>query len=235
MPKNGLKWLVMALKSSRLHCRKITCLCHDKHRRPFECIQSHSVWLYHYYLTYDLYTLLWAVYWSSLCPNGIFQPFFWGGGGGGGGAVAQCYSAWLETEGPRVRASPASLRCSPWARNIYPSLELVQPRKTRPYITERLLIGRKESNQAVKINFFSWFGHEPFCNRVNSINNPESLYLCKVQILLNLKEIHNALCKVIVSFREVVICCISGRCWLTKGLECPTESPTERSESKIRE
>ena len=28
-----------------------------------------------------------------------------------------------------------------------PSLLLVQPRNTRPYITERLLIGNKESNQ----------------------------------------------------------------------------------------
>ena len=43
--------------------------------------------------------------------------------------------------------SPASLRCGPRARHIYPSLVLVQPRKTRPYITERLLMGRKESNQ----------------------------------------------------------------------------------------
>ena len=34
---------------------------------------------------------------------------------------------------------------------IYPSLVLVQPRKTRPYITERLLMGRKESNQTNKI------------------------------------------------------------------------------------
>ena len=30
------------------------------------------------------------------------------------------------------------------------SLVLVQPRKTRPYITERLLMGRKESNQNQK-------------------------------------------------------------------------------------
>ena len=29
----------------------------------------------------------------------------------------------------------------------HPSLVLVQPRKTRPFITERLLMGRKESNQ----------------------------------------------------------------------------------------
>ena len=31
------------------------------------------------------------------------------------------------------------------SKHIYPSLVLVQPRKNRPYITERLLMGRKES------------------------------------------------------------------------------------------
>ena len=51
---------------------------------------------------------------------------------------------------PRVWASPASLRCGPWARHIYPSLVLVQPKKTRPCLTERLLMGRKESNQTNK-------------------------------------------------------------------------------------
>ena len=56
----------------------------------------------------------------------------WGGGGGWGGQI------W---------ASPASLRCGPWARHIYPSLLLVQPRKTRPCLTERLLKRPKESNQ----------------------------------------------------------------------------------------
>ena len=29
----------------------------------------------------------------------------------------------------------------PWARHINPSLALVQPRKTRPYITEKMLTG----------------------------------------------------------------------------------------------
>ena len=53
-------------------------------------------------------------------------------------------------KGRGFRASPASLRCGPWARHIYPCLVLVQPRKTRPYITERLLMGRKESNQTNK-------------------------------------------------------------------------------------
>ena len=62
-----------------------------------------------------------------------------------------------KTEGPRVRASPASLLCGPWARHIYPSLVLVQAMKTHPCLTEkslteRLLMGRKESNQTTKQN-----------------------------------------------------------------------------------
>ena len=40
-----------------------------------------------------------------------------------------------------------SLRCGPWTRHIYPSLVLVQPRKIHPCLTERLLMGRKESNK----------------------------------------------------------------------------------------
>ena len=35
-------------------------------------------------------------------------------------------------------------------KNINPSLVLVQSRKTRPFINERLLMGRKESNQTNK-------------------------------------------------------------------------------------
>ena len=37
------------------------------------------------------------------------------------------------------------------SKNINPSLVLVQPRKTRPFITERLLMGRKESNQTKQL------------------------------------------------------------------------------------
>ena len=36
------------------------------------------------------------------------------------------------------------------SKNINPSLVLVQPRKTCPFITEILLMGRKESNQTIK-------------------------------------------------------------------------------------
>ena len=38
------------------------------------------------------------------------------------------------------------------SKNINPGLVLVQPRKTRPFITERLLMGRKESNQTNTFN-----------------------------------------------------------------------------------
>ena len=35
--------------------------------------------------------------------------------------------------------------------NLYPSLVLVQPRKTHPCLTERLFMGRKETNQTNKL------------------------------------------------------------------------------------
>ena len=38
------------------------------------------------------------------------------------------------------------------SRLIYRSLVLIQHRKTRPCLTERLLMGRKESNQTIKTN-----------------------------------------------------------------------------------
>ena len=41
--------------------------------------------------------------------------------------------------------------CGPRARHIYPSLVLVKPRITRPCLTERLLMGRKELNQTNKM------------------------------------------------------------------------------------
>ena len=72
--------------------------------------------------------------------------------GEGRGSVVECLTL------DRVRASPESLRCGPYARHIYPSLVLVQPRKTRPCLTERVLMGRKESNQTNKQNQDFWKG-----------------------------------------------------------------------------
>ena len=39
------------------------------------------------------------------------------------------------------------------SKNINPSLVLVQPKKTRPFIIERLLMGRKESNQTNQVKY----------------------------------------------------------------------------------
>ena len=60
------------------------------------------------------------------------------------GSVVDCLT---QDQGATGWASPASLPCGPWARHIDPSLVLIQPRKTHPCLTERCLMGRKESNQ----------------------------------------------------------------------------------------
>ena len=47
---------------------------------------------------------------------------------------------------------PCKRRCIvSLSKNINPSLVQVQPRKTRPFITERLLMGGKESNQTKQL------------------------------------------------------------------------------------
>ena len=57
------------------------------------------------------------------------------------GSVVECSVA--ETKGPRVERHCVVSS----GKDIKSSLALVQPRKTCPFITERLLMGRKESNQ----------------------------------------------------------------------------------------
>ena len=47
------------------------------------------------------------------------------------------------------------------SKNINHSVVLVQPRKTSPFITERLLMGRKESSQTNKISDQSMVGIIP--------------------------------------------------------------------------
>ena len=67
---------------------------------------------------------------------------------------AQWLSGRLLVSRPRAAGSGltgVTVLC-PLARHINPSLELVQPKKTCPYITKRLLMGRKESNQTSKQN-----------------------------------------------------------------------------------
>ena len=61
------------------------------------------------------------------------------------GAVVECLTRDRGTAGSSLAGVTAS--CSSLSKNINPSLELVQPRKTRRFITERLFMGRKESNK----------------------------------------------------------------------------------------
>ena len=60
------------------------------------------------------------------------------------GSVVECLTRDRRAAGSSLTG--VTVLC-PWARHINPSLVLVQPRKTRPFITERLLMGRNESNQ----------------------------------------------------------------------------------------
>ena len=63
------------------------------------------------------------------------------------GSVVECLTCRPRDRGlqPHRRHCVESL-----SKNINPSLVLVQPRKTGPFITERLLMGHKESNQTSK-------------------------------------------------------------------------------------
>ena len=64
---------------------------------------------------------------------------------------AQWLSGRVLDSRPRGRGfKPHRRHCSVvLEQDIYPSLVLVQPRKTRPCLTERLLMGRKESNKQI--------------------------------------------------------------------------------------
>ena len=70
---------------------------------------------------------------------------------------------------PKVRASPPSLCCGPRARHIHPSLVLVQPRKTHPYIIERLLKGCRESTN--KTNYI-WVNYAVVIQVTKLCSNP---------------------------------------------------------------
>ena len=74
-----------------------------------------------------------------------------GGGGERSGSLVECLT---RDQGAAGLSLTGVAALCPWAGHINPSLVLVQPRKTRPFITERLLMGCKESNQTNKTNVF---------------------------------------------------------------------------------
>ena len=97
------------------------------------------------------------------------------------------FTVWSEStlvKMPHCWKSHVSAHIIPWARHIYPSLVLVQPRKTRPYITERLLVGRKESNQTKTVHIINviWNNHvRPIYGEQIHVQNctyRESTFLC---------------------------------------------------------
>ena len=57
------------------------------------------------------------------------------------------------------------------SKNINPSLVLVQPRKTRPFITERLLMGRKESNHTNKQSYRASLQAVPTSAHCSAVGN----------------------------------------------------------------
>ena len=48
------------------------------------------------------------------------------------------------------------------SKNIDPTLVLVQPRKSHPFLTKRLLMGRKESNQTNKSIMVNYLIEVPY-------------------------------------------------------------------------
>ena len=84
------------------------------------------------------------------------------------GSVVECL-----TRDRRAAGSSLRRHCVvSLSKNINPSLVLVQPRKTRPYITERLLMGRKESNQNKKSHllFFSKLSFQKIIPGIPSVS-----------------------------------------------------------------
>ena len=96
------------------------------------------------------------------------------------------------------------------SKNIYLSLVLVQPRKTRPFITERLLMGRKESDQTNKIKPGTWSAYlslaprpiasgssnikfhysdhpKRFINRINEAYDFSGMYTCITSMDFSIK------------------------------------------------
>ena len=73
------------------------------------------------------------------------------------------------------------------SKNINPSLVLVQPRNRCPFITERLLMGRKESNQT-KTQLLSFAPLICLCNKVAFLaNNMDSDQIALLRSLIRVR------------------------------------------------
>ena len=70
------------------------------------------------------------------------------------------------------------------SKNINPSLVLVQPRNTRPFLTERLLTGCKESNQTNKQNTYFQLHYESILNLKGTEKSTSENVNCFSHLLL---------------------------------------------------
>ena len=87
------------------------------------------------------------------------------------GSVVECLTRDRRAAGSSLTGVTAFVSLS---KNINPSLVLVQPRKTRPFITERLLMVRKESNKRNKTNKRMYFcPRRLFLSKANSADPDE--------------------------------------------------------------
>ena len=93
------------------------------------------------------------------------------------GAVVECLTRDRGTMGSSLTGVTA---LCPWARHINPILVLVQPRKTLPYITESLLMERKESNQTNKTMQMRFPMTRPTYRNIMSKNCIHWCFMCLV-------------------------------------------------------
>ena len=77
-------------------------------------------------------------------------------------------------------------RLCPSARHVNPSLVLVQPRKTSPYITERLLMGRKESNQTNKQDRLTLNAGQKYCRMLQGEHSAILSTFIKLQFVIKI-------------------------------------------------
>ena len=105
------------------------------------------------------------------------------------GSVVECLTRDHGAEGSSLTG--VTVLC-PSARHIYPSLVLVQPRKTRSCLTERLLMGRKESNKKIPINTRGSGGEQMNPEGINIIFECNYNYLLthQFQCVLGIQKNH---------------------------------------------
>ena len=130
--------------------------------------------------------------------------------------MVECWTRDREAAGSSLTSVTA---LCPWARHINPSLVLVQPRKTLPFITERLLMECKESNQTKSSLYCQWGAIGDYKVMLSSISNsfhetlfnpfPASHYFYHLLSYL-LVHFGSLCCK---QYGPRSDCCVHGAAW----------------------